>query len=333
VIYITLQSLIAFFKQWDDIWKNLKMMMYKFSIPTLALTLLVIFSCNSQELPTRNAEEPTQVIDKLLPSAVKAQQEPHRYGGWYCPDNFGFVPVDIQNLNEIPAISNRLPTEEELKQHKSLIEVDTEKYPSAKALPMELPRIAKISTGPSGMEDLVIIIQAIVVQNDTVVGYRFANGGNGSARIREVTFLAEDEVAQFGSQPYFFAKTAIKATEAESWKSLVQSEYFQALGKKFDKKDFFSSAWNPNREAHLRLNTKTEKAVGFVGNVFGNTYLQIDYDRQGSRYSEKLLLMQNEAGDTTQVFFAAGPFPKDFEKENAKWQGWFDKVTQAASEQ
>lgn len=193
---------------------------------------------------------------------------------------------------------------------------------------MELPRAAKVSSGPGGMEDLVIVIQAIVVQSDTVVGYRFANGGNGSARISEVTFLSEDEVAQFGSQPYFFGKTAIKAKEAASWKALVQSEYFKALGKKFDKQEFFSSSWSPYAEAHLRLDDKTEKAKGYVGNVFGNTYLQIDYDRQGFHYSEKLLLMQNEAGDTTEVFFAAGPFPEDYNVESSKWQKWFDKVTE-----
>ena len=45
----------------------------------------------------------------------------------------------------------------------------------------------------SRMDELIIVIQAIVVQEDTVVGYRFANGGNGSDWLKE--FLSMQKVA------------------------------------------------------------------------------------------------------------------------------------------
>ena len=48
--------------------------------------------------------------------------------------------------------------------------------------------------------------------------------------------------------------------------------------------------------------------------VFGNYYLHIDYVRDGIHYSEKLLMMENEDDNTTELFFASGPYPADFEK-------------------
>lgn len=111
--------------------------------------LLILGSCSGQE---------TAQVDTKT-------KEPHRYGGWYCPDNFGFTPVDIQKLDEVPAIANRLPTQQELRDHKSLISVDTAKYPDARALEMDLPRVARISSANSRMNELIIVIQAIIVDH------------------------------------------------------------------------------------------------------------------------------------------------------------------------
>ena len=307
--------------------------MYKISIPTIILSLLAIISCNSQDLPKEptKSNQSNEIVDKLLSSTVAAKAEPHRYGGWYCPDNFGFVPVDIQKLEEVPAIADRLPTEQELKDHKSLIKVDTEKYPDARALPMDLPRVAQVFTNSNGMNELVIVIQAIVVEKDTVVGYRFVNGGNGSARIGDVTFLSENEVKALGSQPFFYRKSGLKASKEDIWNAMTKTDYFQSLGTKFDQKEFFSSNWTAGSETELWLNTKGEKAKGYVGTFWGNTYLQIDYNFDGFHYSEKLLIMENHENGTTELFFAAGPFPKDFKKQNAKWSKWFKSVEKGSS--
>lgn len=296
-------------------------MYYKFLLPLFCCILLTSTSCNSQQL--KNAQTEPQSKE---PNLTKPVEEPHRYGGWYCPDNFGFVPVDIQKLNEVPAISNRLPTTEELHNHMSLIEVDTEKYPNAKALEMDLPRVARIRSINKGIEELVIVIQAIVIQQDTVLGYRFVNGGNGSDWLRNVTFLSEHEVAGMGSQPFFFSKVKINATPENIWQSLSNTAYFKELGEKFDKKDFFTSSWNPDSKTRLELNTTLERAVGYVGIVFGNYYLQIDYIRNGNHYSEKLLMSENKETNSTELVFASGPYPNDYELQNSRLTTWLETV-------
>ena len=258
------------------------------------------------------------------------KKEPHRYGGWYCPDNFGFVPVDIQHLDEVPAVENRLPTQEELQDHKSLINVDTEKYPDARALEMDLPRVARIYSEHKGMSELIIVIQAIVVTGDTVVGYRFPNGGNGSAWMSDVTFLSENEVDDMGAQPFFYTRSVLKASKEEIWKAITETKYAKQLGEDFDQQEFFSSEWTADSKAYLSLDTGVEKASGYVGTVFGNAYLHIDYNRDGFHYSEKMLMVENHDDNTTELFVASGPFPDNFKKHKSNWQSWFDEVRKAS---
>lgn len=295
-------------------------------VPTLISFLWLSVSCSSQEASTEPA-----VTSAAQPETVATKKtEQHRYGGWYCPDNFGFVPVDIQKLSEVPAIADRLPTQQELDDNKSLIRVDTEKYPDAKALEMDLPRIARIYSEHKGMSELIIVIQAIVVQQDTVVGYRFVNGGNGSAWLTDVTFLSDEEVAAFGAQPFFYSESVLKAPTANIWKALAKTDYFQQLGLLFNQQKFFSSDWNPEAEARLKLDTDTEKATGYVGMVYGNYYLHIDYVRDGFHYSEKVLIMENEEEKTTELFFASGPYPKDFKEQKANWDNLVKAVKKAS---
>ncbi|MCB9185926.1 MAG: hypothetical protein H6601_04190 [Flavobacteriales bacterium] len=299
--------------------------MYRTLFPAIISLLLTFGSCSSQENAQQQPETPTVDLGPVL-----LKKEPHRYGGWYCPDNFGFEPVDIQKLAEVPAISNRLPTQLELKNHMSLIDVDTKEYPDARALEMELPRVARIYDEYKGMSELAIIIQAIVVQGDTVVGYRFPNGGNGSARLSDVTLLSDDEVAKMGSQPFFYSRATVKASTADIWNALCQTDYFKELGEKFGEQKFFSSNWNPDRDAKLKLETEHEKATGYAGMLYGNYYLQIDYNRNGFHYSEKLMLAENREDNTTELFFACGPFPQDFETQQPAWNRWFEAVKTAS---
>ena len=294
----------------------------KFSIHTFSAILLafVLYSC--QNTATAQLETP----GKNPGTKTLIKEEPHQYGGWYCPDNFGFVPVDIQKLDKVPAIADRLPTKQELDDHMSLIDVDITKHPDARALKMDLPLVASIYNHNIGMKELVIIIQAIVVQTDTVVGYRFVNGGNGSARIKRVTFLSKDEVANMGSQPFYFSKSVLEASTKDIWNAMRKTDYFTRLGNKFAKQQFFTSEWNPKSEARLDSETKGEKAVGYAGMVFGNYYLQIDYNRDGFHYSEKIMMMENEKDHTTEFFYASGPYPKDFEKQKLDLDKWIDGV-------
>lgn len=302
--------------------ENTKTMIIRFSTLPLIAILLLLVSCSAQETVKELSDTKTEEAERLK----EKKAEPHRYGGWYCPDNFGFVPVDIQKLDEIPAISDRLPTEEELHDHKSLINVDIEKYPDARALDMDLPRVAQIYSEHKGMSELVIIIQAIVVQDDTVVGYRFVNGGNGSGWMRDVTFLSEDEVASRGSQPFFFSKTILKAKPAGIWKAITRTDYFKELGEKFDEQEFFGADWDPESRVRLAREVDGEKAKGYVAMVYGNYYLHIDYIRNGVHYSEKMLIMENQENNTTELFFASGPYPEGFEKKKSYWENWVESV-------
>jgi len=288
--------------------------------------LLIFASCNAQEVE----KEVVQTAQEVQDAKTSTNTEPHQYGGWYCPDNFGFVPVDIQKLHEVPAIANRLPTEEELKANKSLIAVDAEKYPDARALKMELPRVASIFDGQKGIDELIIVIQAIVIQEDTIVGYRFPNGGNGSAWMSDVTFLSENEVAGMGAQPFFYSKSVVNASAGDIWNAASKTEYFKQLGDKFNQKKFFTSKWNPESDARLDFAGKGEEANGYVGMVFGNYYLHIDYIRDGFHYSEKLLMVENQEDKTTEFFFASGPYPKDFEKQQSKLESWVKAIKKSS---
>lgn len=292
--------------------------------PTLVTALLTFASCSAQEPAEDINDTPVET------TAVADKQERHQYGGWYCPDNFGFVPVDIQRLYEVPAIADRLPTEQELKENKSLIKVDTDKFPDARALPMDLPRLARVYSEHNGMDELIIVIQAIVVQEDTVVGYRFPNGGNGSAWISDVEFVDNDELREMGSQPFFYSSAVVKATKEEIWKAFTETSYAEELGEKFDKEEFFASEWTEDSKAHLERDEADEVATGFVGTVFGNAYLHIDYDRDGFHYSEKLLMVENKEDQTTELFFACGPFPNDFPTQRTNWTRWYTSVKKAA---
>lgn len=283
------------------------------AIPTFFFALMISASASSQ--PTIN--EPTE-------------KEPHRYGGWYCPDNFGFVPVDIQKLDEVPAITDRLPTQQELKDKMSLIDVDTSKYPDARALEMDLPRVARIYSHRADIDELIIVIQAIIVEGDTVVGYRFPNGGNGSAWLSQVTFLSDDEMAEVGSQPFFYSKSVLKASKEDIWKAITYSDYGQQLAEKFDQGKFFASEWTSDSRAYLDRIADGERAAGFVGTIYGNAYLHIDYDRDGFHYSEKLLMVENHEDNTTELFFASGPYPDDLQKQKSKWDKWLKAIKKAS---
>lgn len=297
-------------------------MYIKCSTPFVISMLLIFVSCNSQE----------QTVEETKPVIKNEKKERHRYGGWYCPDNFGFVPVDIQKLNEVPVVMGRLPTQQELDDNMSLIKVDTTMFPDARALEMELPRVATIYSERKGMNELIVVIQAIVVQEDTVVGYRFANGGNGSAWLGDVTFLSSEEVAAMGAQPFFYSRAELNASPKNIWSALGKTDYFKDLGKKFDEEEFFTNEWNPKSRTSLNLDAKGENATGFVGMIYGNYYLHIDYDRDGHHYSEKMLIMENQEKNTTELFFASGPYPTDFEKEKSKWSKWFDAVKKSSEE-
>ncbi|MTB51123.1 hypothetical protein [Lewinella sp. W8] len=294
----------------------------KFSLPVLLSLLMILASCTKPEI----AE--AQASPKIANPLKAFKKDPHEFGGWYCPDNFGFVPVDINRLDEVPVVVGHLPTEEELRNHQALIKVNPKKHPDAKHLDMGLPRVGRVFSPNKGIHELVIVIQAIATEGDVVVGYRFPNGGNGSAWLGEVELLSEDEVAALGPQPFFYKKATVKATKEDIWRAITQTDYARQLGEKFDQQAFFAADWTSDKQVRLNTETDGERAVGFVGLNFGNVYLHIDYIQNGVHYSEKLLMLENHGDKTTDLHFASGPFPDNFPTQQKKWENWFTEVVE-----
>jgi len=95
-----------------------------------------------------------------------------------------------------------LPTKEETRNGTSLMYFDTTKTPSARPLDMTVPRLARYYSEYTKKNELVIVIQAVEVEKDTVVGFRYLNGGNGSAWFGEVNFVSDNEIDNLGATPF-----------------------------------------------------------------------------------------------------------------------------------
>lgn len=275
-----------------------------------------------------------EIIDKQEISTAeemetdKQTERPmHRYGGWYCPDNLGgFPPIDIREFRSIPVITDRLPTEEEARSGRSLMFFDTQKIPEAKPLEIGLPRVAKVYSRHTEMDELVIIIQAAVAKTDSVVGFRYPSGGNGTAWLQDVTFLSDEEVESIAPSPYVHSDLEISASKQEIWDAITSTAHIKELAEKFDENAFFASTWNDESQAHLYLNTLEVRARGIVMLLFGNLYMQVDYDYNGFHFTEKLLLIEDPDEQTAQLQIVSGPYPKDIETERITWGSWLKEV-------
>jgi hypothetical protein len=289
----------------------------------LFISAVVIISCNQSKILDTQAE--TATTEDQPPNSKDKKQHP--YGGWFCPDNFGgFPPVDIQDLATIPVVKDRLPTQEETRNGTSLMYFDPVQVPDAHPLAMTLPRVARIYSSHNDINELVIVIQAVVIGKDTVVGFRYPNGGNGTAWIDDVSFLSDQEVDEVGSLPYVYINSEIRASKEKIWQAFARTAYAKKLGLRFDQNEFFNSQWTEESTVHLNDEAENSKAVGIITTLWGNMYLQIDYDNGGFHYSEKMLVMENEGDQTAQVFFVSGPYPKDVAAQSAIWNSWFDEV-------
>ena len=119
--------------------QNIKVMQNK-SLNTLCIFCLVTFmSCSRNNITVENNK-----VEKPIEKVNKKKQEPHNYGGYYCPDNLnGFPAVDINNWKSVPVVNGRMATKEETQNGTSLIFVDNEKYPDAKPLDIRMPKLAR----------------------------------------------------------------------------------------------------------------------------------------------------------------------------------------------
>ena len=289
----------------------------------ILLTVLLTPSCDQNEsVDITSAIEANEVVH------TDVEKRPqHPYGGWYCPDNFGmFPPVDIDDLAQVPVVKDRLPTKEETRNGTSLMYFEHFENLDARPLEIDLPRIARKYSNHSGMNELVIIIQAVVIGQDTVVGFRFPNGGNGSAWYDEVTFLSDQEIKDIDATSFVYFKTEVTASKGNIWEAITSTEYAKQLAERFDKKQFFQSEWMHGATTHLNFNSDSISAKGIVMTLYGSLYMQIDYNIQGFHYSEKVMVIDNRQKKTTELHVVSGPYSDEIEAKNYEWSQWIQNV-------
>lgn len=288
----------------------------------LSLVFFIVISTNAQTVTVVNEK-----VEEPMEKATTIKQEPHKYGGWYCPDNLnGFPAVDIKNWESVPVVNGRLSTREETQNGTSLIFVDTEKYPNAKPLDMKMPKLARYYNNNSGKEEIVIVIQALNISNDAIVGFRYLNGGNGSARLNEVRFLSDNEIEKFSSSRFVTLNIKIDATKSEVWEVLTKPEYNKSLQAIFDKGNTLKADWNKSSKVNFKYHNGGNITSAFAGNVWGNQYIQIDCEQGDYQYVEKFLVSENDQTKKSELQIVCGPYGNDYKNQKVILNNWAQKV-------
>lgn len=305
------------------------------SLVFLLLIFMLVAACNSKE-PVIHSEAKTAVETKQASKQTTekaAAEPPHFYGGWYCPDNILVFPaVDIKKLSEVPVVRDRLPTQEETREGKSLIYIDPARHPTAKPLAMPLPRLARYYSEFTKKNELVVVIQAVKIDQDSIVGFRFLNGGNGSSWLKEVTFVSEEEQQKLGSTPFVDDGVVISAYPKVIWEVITDSTYAKTLGAMFDKHAYIKSEWKKGAEVHFKYEPDKTVSTGIITAIWKNLYIQIDYDFDGYHYVEKILLLGNKKEKYTKVQLTAGPYGADYVAQQLVWHNWLNKVKELSEQ-
>lgn len=262
-------------------------------------------------------------VDTIVKQDDHVSSQSHPFGGWYCPDNLnGFPAVDIVDWKNVPVINGRMPTQEEAQNGTSLIYVDPTEYTNAKVLGITMPKLANYYNPNIGREDLIIVIQAFTVDDDSIVGFRFLNGGNGSARLSEVTFLSEEEITKMTASKFVSIDLEINASADYIRGVMTHVDYYEKLKKVVDKNNQFESGWRNMTNVNYHYGDAGSVIARYADVLFGNFYIQNDY----TEFTEKFLLLENSETKTTELKIVCGPFTVDFEAQKAILNEWSQKV-------
>ena len=101
--------------------------------------------------------------------------------------------------------------------------------------------MAKYYSGNTRQEELVIIIQALTAEQDTVVGFRYLDGGNGSSWLNEVRLLSHKEAAALAPSTYVFLELEINTSKEKVWEAFTKTDYAKELSTTFEKEDLFTN--------------------------------------------------------------------------------------------
>lgn len=288
---------------------------------TLCLSTILIFnSCQQQE------EQTTSVVTKETKDRAS-----HQYGGWYCPDNIlGFPAVNIDSLDSVKVIIDRLPTKEETYTGQSLIYIDTLEYPHARPIDIKLPQLARFSNPYTKKDELVIVIQAIDINGDSIAGFRYANGGNGSSWLDELNFIGSDEKDALGSTAFVSKEMRMIAPKHKVWDLLTKPEYAKTLGACFGDGYYLESDWSLDAQVKFKNANNEILSTGIVTASWENMYIQVDYNFSGYHYVEKFLILENEDDNSISLHLTAGPYTSDYKAQLEVWQKWLEKIKELA---
>ena len=223
-------------------------------------------------------------------------------------------------------VNGRLPTREETQNGRALIYVDPAKFPNAKPIDMQMPKLASYYNESSRKEELVIVIQALNILKDTV-GFRYLNGGNGSARLAEITVLKENEIDKIAASNFVSLSILIEASQKAIWDILTNPGYYTSLQDIFDPQGTANIEWNTTSKVNFKYVKPGVLTSEFAANLYGNQYIQMDFKQGNDSYVEKFLLLENEETKTTELKIVCGPYSLDeFEIQNEILKKWAQKV-------
>jgi hypothetical protein len=286
-------------------------------------------SCSQNNKTVKNDK-----AEKPIAKVNSTKQEPHRYGGYYCPDNLGGFPaVDISNWESVPVVNERMATKEETQNGTSLIFVDLEKYPDAKPLDIRMPKLARYYNKNSGKKEIIIVIQALNISNDSVVGFRYLNGGNGSARLDEVKLLSDKEIENISPSRFVTLTLDINATKNKIWEVLTKTEYSKTLQAIFDKENKLKADWNIGSKVNFKYPNAGNITSEFAGNLYGNQYIQIDDELGNDQYVEKFLVGENKETKSSELIIVCGPYGNDFKNQKNILKNWAQKVKELSEKE
>ena len=300
----------------------------------ILFTLIVFCLTSFMSYSQNNNTDDNQDVEKLNKKNETIKTEPHRYGGWYCPDNLnGFPAVDINEWESVAVVNGRMATREETQNGTSLIFVDEEKYPNAQPLDIRMPKLARYYNHASGKKEIIIVIQALNISNDSIVGFRYLNGGNGSARLNEVKLLSDSEIKNISSSRFVSIDIKINAAEDKVWDVLTKAAYTKTLQAIFDKENTFM----PRSDKEARVNYAYAKGGGitseFAGDVWGNQYIQVDCEAGDYQYVQKFLLLENKETKSTELQIVCGPYGDDFDSQKSILNNWAQKVKELSEKE
>ena len=293
----------------------------------LCLTPFMSCSQDNSTIENSKVEEPLEKVNTKKPV-------PHKYGGWYCPDNLGGFPaVDISDWESVPVVNGRMATREETQNGTSLIFVDDEKYPDAKPLDLKMPKLARYYNRSSGKKEIIIVIQALNISNDSIVGFRYLNGGNGSARLNEVKLISDREIENISSSHFVSLDINIDATQDEVWDVLTKPEYTKVLQAIFDKNNTFMPRSDNGERINFAYANGGPITSEFAGNLYGNQYIQVDCEIGDYQYVSKFLLSENKQTKTTELLIVCGPYGDDYKNQKTILKNWAKKVKELSEKE